>query len=160
MIGNLYKKSKEVCNRYGLKINCEAGGPGYLLYNGPAEPLKALGSFDILLGEFWINHSRFYKDGKDSIDILCVVKEAAAASHIKRRGRYEVEGGLPGMNFNPAAYLARIVGFLIGYYTQQYFISLINGIVTAGILYYGWMKYAEVKNTNPELQIKKWFGIS
>lgn len=28
IIGNLSKKSKEVCNRNELKINCEAGGPG------------------------------------------------------------------------------------------------------------------------------------
>lgn len=91
MINNLYKKSKEICNSYGLKINCEAGGPGYPLYNGPAEPLKALGSLDIPRGEFWINHSRFYKDGNDSIDILRVVKEVSAASHIYEKGIVEEE---------------------------------------------------------------------
>jgi len=84
MINNLYRKAKEISNNYGLKINCEAGGPGYPLYNGPAEPLKALGALDIPRGEFWVNHSRWYKDndGIDSIDILRVVKEVAAASHI------------------------------------------------------------------------------
>jgi hypothetical protein len=91
MINNLYKKSKEICNRYGLKINSEAGGPGYPLYNGPAEPLKAQGSIDIPRGEFWINHSRFYKDGNDSIDILRVVKEAAAAAHIYEKEMVEEE---------------------------------------------------------------------
>jgi hypothetical protein len=91
MINNLYKKSKEICNQYGLKINSEAGGPGYPLYNGPAEPLKAQGSIDIPRGEFWINHSRFYQDGGDSIDILRVVKEAAAASHIYVKGIVEEE---------------------------------------------------------------------
>lgn len=93
MINNLYRNSKEICNRYGLKINCEAGGPGYPLYNGPAEPLKALGALDIPRGEFWINHSRFYKDvnGVDSIDILRVVKEVAAASHIYEKGIVEEE---------------------------------------------------------------------
>ena len=93
MINNLYKKAKEICNNYGLKINCEAGGPGYPLYNGPAEPLKALGSLDIPRGEFWVNHSRYYLDtnGKDSIDILRVVKEVAAASHIYKRGIVEEE---------------------------------------------------------------------
>jgi len=54
MINNLYKKAKQICNSYGLKINCEAGGPGYPLYNGPAEPLKALGDLDIPRGEFKI----------------------------------------------------------------------------------------------------------
>lgn len=93
MITNLYKKAKEISNSYGLKINCEAGGPGYPLYNGPAEPLKALGALDIPRGEFWVNHSRYYKDtnGIDSIDILRVVKEVAAASHIYERGIVEEE---------------------------------------------------------------------
>ncbi len=93
MINNLYGKAREICNKYGLKINSEAGGPGYPLYNGPAEPLKALGSIDIPRGEFWINHSRYYKDdnGIDSIDILRVVKEVAAASHIYEKGIVEME---------------------------------------------------------------------
>jgi len=93
MINNLYKKAREICNAHGLKINCEAGGPGFPLYNGPAEPLKALGNLDIPRGEFWINHSRNYlnSNGKDSIDILRVVKEVAAASHIYERGIVEEE---------------------------------------------------------------------
>lgn len=91
MINNLYKKSREICNSHGLKINSEAGGPGYPLYNGPAEPLKAQGAIDIPRGEFWINHSRFYEEGNDSIDILRVVKEAAAASHIYQKGIVEME---------------------------------------------------------------------
>jgi len=93
MINNLYKNSKEICNSYGLKINCEAGGPGYPLYNGPAEPLKALGNLDILRGEFWVNHSREYKESNSekNIDILRVVKEVAAASHIYEKGIVEEE---------------------------------------------------------------------
>lgn len=93
MINNLYKESKKICNRYGLKINSEAGGPGYPLYNGPAEPLKALGAIDIPRGEFWVNHPSYYMDpnGKDSIDILRVVKEVSAASHIYKRGIVEEE---------------------------------------------------------------------
>lgn len=93
MINNLYRNAQKICNQYGLKINCEAGGPGYPLYNGPAEPLKALGSLDIPRGEFWINHSRYYQDshGLDSIDILRVVKEVAAASHIYEKEIVEEE---------------------------------------------------------------------
>lgn len=93
MITNLYKNVKSICNSYGLQINCEAGGPGYPLYNGPAEPLRALGALDLPRGEFWVNHSRYYMDtnGKDSIDILRVVKEVAAASHIYERGIVEEE---------------------------------------------------------------------
>ncbi len=93
MINNLYRTAKKICNSYGLKLNCEAGGPGYPLYNGPAEPLKALGALDIPRGEFWVKHSRLYKDpdSKDSIDILRVVKEIAAASHIYNKGIVEEE---------------------------------------------------------------------
>lgn len=93
MIRNLYVNAKNICNSNGLKINCEAGGPGYPLYNGPAEPLKALGALDIPRGEFWVNHSRFYNDisGKDSIDILRVVKEVSAASHIYMKDIVEEE---------------------------------------------------------------------
>jgi hypothetical protein len=93
MINNLYRNAQEICNQYGLKINCEAGGPGFPLYNGPAEPLKALGALDIPRGEFWINHARYYMDsnGRDSIDILRVVKEVAAASHIYEKGIVEME---------------------------------------------------------------------
>jgi hypothetical protein len=93
MINNLYKKSQEICHNYGLKINSEAGGPGAPLYNGPSEPLKALGSLDIPRGEFWVNHSRYYKDSTtvDSIDVLRVVKEVAAASHIYQKNMVEEE---------------------------------------------------------------------
>ncbi len=93
MINNLYLTAKGICHSYGLKINCEAGGPGYPLYNGPAEPLKALGVLDIPRGEFWVKHSRYYldSDSKDSIDILRVVKEVSAASHIYDRGVAEEE---------------------------------------------------------------------
>ena len=89
MINNFYKKSKEVCNQFGLKNNCEAGGPGLPLHNVPVEPLKALGSgLDIPRGEFWINHSRWNAEG---IDILRVVKEVSSASNIYGRKIVEME---------------------------------------------------------------------
>lgn len=88
MINNFYKRSKEICNRYGLKNNSEAGSPGLPLHNVPVEPLKALGSLDIPRGEYWINHSRLNEKG---IDILRVVKEVAAASHIYNRKIVEME---------------------------------------------------------------------
>lgn len=88
MINNFYKKSKEICNKYGLKNNCEAGGPGRPLHNVPVEPLKALGALDIPRGEFWINHSRFNEKG---IDIMRVIKEVSSASHIYNRGLVEME---------------------------------------------------------------------
>jgi hypothetical protein len=89
MINNFYKKSKEVCNRYGLKNNSESGGPGLPLHNVPVEPIKALGAgLDIPRGEFWINHGRFNEEG---IDILRVVKEVSSASHIYGRSIVEME---------------------------------------------------------------------
>lgn len=88
MINNFYRKSREICNQYGLKNNSEAGGPGLPLHNVPVEPIKALGSLDIPRGEFWINHNRFNEVG---IDILRVVKEVSAASHIYNRRIVEME---------------------------------------------------------------------
>lgn len=88
MINNFYKKSKEICNQHGLKNNCESGGPGLPLHKVPVEPIKALGALDIPRGEFWINHGRFNEKG---IDILRVVKEVSAASHLYDRGIVEME---------------------------------------------------------------------
>lgn len=88
MINNFYRKSKVICNANGLKNNSEAGGPGLPLHNVPVEPIKALGSLDIPRGEFWINHDRFNEEG---IDIIRVVKEVSAASHIYDRGIVEME---------------------------------------------------------------------
>lgn len=89
MINNFYIKSREICNAHGLKNNSEAGGPGLPLHNVPVEPLKALGKgLDIPRGEFWVNHGRFNEDG---IDILRVVKEVSAASHIYGSGIVEME---------------------------------------------------------------------
>lgn len=88
MITNFYTKSKEICNAHGLKNNCESGGPGLPLHKVPVEPIKALGALDIPRGEFWINHGRFNEKG---IDILRVVKEVSAASHIYNRQIVEME---------------------------------------------------------------------
>lgn len=88
MINNFYRKASEVSHRFGLKINSESGGPGLPLHNVPVEPLKSLGTLDIPRGEFWVNHTYFNSEG---IDILRVVKEVAAASHIYERGIVEEE---------------------------------------------------------------------
>lgn len=88
IINNHYRKGREISNQYGLKITSEAGGPGKPLHNVPVEALKALGSLDVPRGEFWNKH-HFYD--KDSIDILWLVKEIAAASHIYQRGIVEAE---------------------------------------------------------------------
>ncbi len=89
MINNFYVKSREICHQHGLKNNSESGGPGLPLHNVPVEPIKALGSLDIPRGEFWINHP--YKTHPEGIDILRVVKEVSAASHIYGRDLVEME---------------------------------------------------------------------
>ena len=90
MINNHYRKGREIANRYGLKLISESGGPGPPLHNVPVESMKALGTLDVPRGEFWINHSRM--DGRtDSIDLLMLVKEIAAASRIYGRKITELE---------------------------------------------------------------------
>ncbi|RKD88304.1 glycosyl hydrolase [Mangrovibacterium diazotrophicum] len=88
MISNFYREAKKIANAHGLEINSEAGGPGLPLHNVPVDPLKALGALDRPRGEFWINHNRLNADG---IDILRVVKEVSAASHIYGRPVVEEE---------------------------------------------------------------------
>ncbi len=88
MIRNHYRKAKEICNRHGLQIISEAGGPGHM-HHIPVETLKALGSLDIPRGEFWYNRTYFKEDS--IVDYIWLVKEIAAASHIYRRGIVEEE---------------------------------------------------------------------
>ncbi|WP_138476688.1 glycosyl hydrolase [Dyadobacter bucti] len=90
MINNHYRKGKEIANSYGLNLISESGGPGPPLHNVPVEGIKALGALDVPRGEFWINHSQ-YDATPDSIDLLMLVKEIAAASHIYQRKITELE---------------------------------------------------------------------
>ncbi len=88
MIHNHYRKAREICNRHGLQIISEAGGPGHS-HHIPAETLKALGSLDIPRGEFWYNRTFFKEDS--IVDYIWLVKEIAAASHIYKLGIVEEE---------------------------------------------------------------------
>lgn len=88
MIRNHYRKAGEICHRYGLLIASEAGGPGPPLHNVPVETLKALGALDVPRGEFW---SRYTYLAPDSVDIMWLVKEIAAAAHIYGRKMVEEE---------------------------------------------------------------------
>ncbi|OIN55943.1 glycosyl hydrolase [Arsenicibacter rosenii] len=91
MINNHYRKAKEICNRYGLQIISESGGPGHL-HHIPVETLKALGALDVPRGENWYNRTFFLENDKDSlVDMIFLVKEIAAASHIYKRGIVEQE---------------------------------------------------------------------
>lgn len=90
MINNHYRKGKEIANNHGLHLISESGGPGPPLHNVPVEAIKALSALDIPRGEFWINHAR-YDQTPDSIDLLMLVKEIAAASNIYQRKITELE---------------------------------------------------------------------
>jgi cytosine permease len=76
----------------------------------------------------------------------------------EKRDLYEKADGSPDMVINPAAFLAWIVGFLVGYFSQEFFISLINGMVTTGVIYYAWMRLTLNQGLTPESQLKKWFS--
>lgn len=75
-----------------------------------------------------------------------------------RRTLYE-KVGVPDMRFNPAAYVAWVGGFVVGYYTQDFLISLLNGMVATAVLYYVWMNMALSRRTTPERQLKSLLGI-
>ncbi len=66
IIANHFKRGKELLNRNGIQLIGEAGHGGY----ARVDVLKALGSVDVPMGEFW-NKQRFW-----------VTKEAASAAHI------------------------------------------------------------------------------
>lgn len=76
----------------------------------------------------------------------------------EKRKLYDTEGVRPDTNINPAAYLAWVGGFLAGYFSQEFFISLINGMVVGGLIYYVWMRLALNRHTTPENQIRHLFG--
>ncbi len=89
MINNHYRKGREVCKKYGLNLASEAGGPGLPLHNVPVDALKALGALDQPRGEFW-KREEVHLD-EDGVDIMWLVKEIAAASHIYQRKVVEEE---------------------------------------------------------------------
>lgn len=87
MINNHYAKAKEICNDYGLQIISESGGPGHM-HHIPVESMKALGALDVPRGEFW--YERPYYD-EDSVDMVWLVKEIAAAANIYQKDIVELE---------------------------------------------------------------------
>jgi hypothetical protein len=69
IIENHFRTVRDLLNKRGVRLLAEAGHGG----SARVDALKALGSADIPMGEFW-NHQRFW-----------VVKEAASAAHIYGR---------------------------------------------------------------------------
>ena len=67
-----YRGGRRLLNHHGLELCAEAGGPGAPIWDScPVESLKALGTVDILRGEFWPKHRNMW-----------LVKEVASAAHI------------------------------------------------------------------------------
>ena len=75
IIENHFRTVRDLLNKRGVRLLAEAGHGGY----ARVDALKALGSADIPMGEFW-NHQRFW-----------VVKEAASAAHIYGRRIVDAE---------------------------------------------------------------------
>ncbi len=75
IIDNHFRAIRDLLNGRGVRLLAEAGHGG----SARVDALKALGSADIPMGEFW-NHERFW-----------VVKEAASAAHIYGRRIVDAE---------------------------------------------------------------------
>jgi hypothetical protein len=75
IIDNHFRAVRDLLNKRGVRLLAEAGHGG----SARVDALKALGSADIPMGEFW-NHERFW-----------VVKEAASAAHIYGRRIVDAE---------------------------------------------------------------------
>ena len=88
MIKNFYKTAKNICNKNGLLLISESGGPGGW-HNIPVEALKSFSAVDVPRGEFW-NKYENHNIG-DYIDTKWLVKEIAAASHIYGKKLVEEE---------------------------------------------------------------------
>jgi hypothetical protein len=93
IIENHFRTVRQLLNKRGARLLAEAGHGG----SARVDPLKALGSADIPMGEFW-NHQRFW-----------VVKEAASAAHIYGRRIVDAEAltGWRNWQEGPAEYKRR-----------------------------------------------------
>ena len=88
-IENHYREARRISHQHGLKVASESGGPGPPLHNVPTEDLKALGSVDIMRGEFW-NRKPIHQH-ENGLDILQVVKNIGSAAHTYGRKIVEME---------------------------------------------------------------------
>ncbi len=88
-IHNHYRQARDICHRHGIQLASESGGPGPPLHYVPTEDLKALGSVDIMRGEFW-NRKPKHFDANGN-DLVQVVKNIGSAAHIYGRKIVEME---------------------------------------------------------------------
>jgi len=88
-VNNHYRQASQICRDHGVLLASESGGPGPPLHYVPTEDLKALGSVDIMRGEFWNKHTRWTTD--DGLNLMQVVKNIASAAHIYGHKVVEME---------------------------------------------------------------------
>jgi hypothetical protein len=88
-INNHYRQASRICREHGVLLASESGGPGPPLHYVPTEDLKALGSVDIMRGEFWNRHTRW--NTEDGLNLMQVVKNIASAAHIYGHKLVEME---------------------------------------------------------------------
>ncbi len=73
LVDNYYRAAGDVAHKAGVLIESEAGGPGPPIHRVPVDALQALGSVDVVRGEFWP-----YRPQARS---MWVIKETASAAH-------------------------------------------------------------------------------
>lgn len=88
-VNNHYRQARDISNDHGLLLASESGGPGPPLHYVPTEDLKALGSVDIMRGEFWNRVPQHFD--KYGNDLTYVVKNIASAAHIYGHKIVEME---------------------------------------------------------------------
>ena len=88
-LDNLYRQARRLCHDRGLLLSSEAGGPGAPLHDVPTEDLAALGSVDVMRGEFW--HGKAQQLTPEGFEELQVVKPIASAAHIYGHPVVEME---------------------------------------------------------------------
>ncbi len=88
-VNNHYRQGRSISNDHHLYLASESGGPGLPLHYVPTEDLKALGSVDIMRGEFWNKKSEYFDENGN--DLLQVVRNIASAAHIYGHKIVEME---------------------------------------------------------------------
>ena len=104
-VNNLYRNARDICHEHGLKLCCEAGGPGAPLHDVPTEDLKALGSLDVMRGEFWVDQQ--HRLNPDGFEQLQIVKSIASAAHIYGKKIVEMESFTSHKSWNIGPYILK-----------------------------------------------------
>ncbi|MGD0772894.1 MAG: glycosyl hydrolase [Candidatus Solibacter sp.] len=83
LVDEFYGAAAEVAHQAGVVLESEAGGPGPPIHRVPVDALKALGTVDVVRGEFW--------PWRPLVRSMWVIKETASAAHIYGKRRVHME---------------------------------------------------------------------